>query len=145
MSIIGRLRALLTRAQRPKLELNDPEFGLITFDSSGWVRDLDFHSSKLLLYVSSGTTGPTDAQRRIWRQTKNALDALDEAARRLIRQQCAGELPSSDLNLCEVWLHADEHHPREELMLVYDNPHDSDGVYRASFLAGRELYAGRDD
>ena len=145
MSIVERLRAFLTRTQRSKLELNDPEFGVIRFASNAWVRELEFHSSEALLYISADASGPTDAQRNIWRQTKDALDAIDEAARDLIRRQCADELPTPELNLREVWLHSDEHHPREEMMLVYDNPQDFDGIYRASFLAGRELYAGRDD
>jgi hypothetical protein len=55
------------------------------------------------------------------------------------------ELPNPELNLREIWLHSDAHHSEEDMMLVYDNPRDFDGSYRASFLAGRALYAGRDD
>jgi hypothetical protein len=145
MRILERLRSFLAERQSAKLQLNDPEFGGITFDSGGWVGELDFRASKLVLYISSNASGPTDAQRKIWRQTKSALDALDQAARDLIRRQCANQLPTSELNLREVWLHSDEHHSKEEVMLVYDNPQDFDGTYRASFLAGRGLYAGRDD
>jgi hypothetical protein len=145
MRILGRLQSFLAGRQRLTPKLIDSEFGGITFDSGGWVGELDSHSSKLKLYISSDATGPTAAPRNVWRQARSALDALDQAARDLIRRQCADHLPTPELNLREIWLHSDEHHSSEDLILVYDNPQDFDGTYRVSFLAGRALYAGRDD
>ena len=145
MRLIKRIRAFLTKKPSPELETEDSAFGSIKFDRNGWVREIDFGSSTLLLYINADTLGPTDAQRELWVQSKSNLSRYDELASKIIRNECAEDLPTRELVLREIWIHPDEYHENEEMMLVYDNPCDSDGVYRASFRLGEVLHAGRDD
>lgn len=145
MRIFRRLQSLFHTASAPILELDDPEFGRITFDLNGWVRQLEIASGTLQVYVNAETSGPSNAQRRIWRIARERMAKLDQDARQLIELQCSDELPNPDLSLREIWIHRDENHPEEEFMLVYDHKDDFDGVYRASFRSGEALYAGRDD
>src|SRR4051812_1731879 len=120
------------------IEVQDPVFGLITYDQGIWTFLPKKPDDGFMIGVDAPEVGPSDQQRSLFRHVRSELSEYERRARDYITSRVEKSIDVSRLSTYSVQIGNDEETDREEFVLEISDQ-DAVIVHRVSFTAGQPI------
>ena len=130
--------------KKPVIALQDPVFGLITYDKGIWTFLPKKPEDGFMTGVDAPEAGPSDQQRSFFSRVHSELSEYERRARDYMTSRVEQSVVVSRLSTYSVQIGDEEETRREEFVLELSDE-DAFVVHRVSFRAGQPVDYGFDD
>ena len=139
MSILGRLLK-----KKPAIELDDPEFGHITFNQGIWTFIPNPPIEGFMIAIDAPETGPTQEQRTLFQQVRSRLADFEQHAKDYMRSRADHGVDVARLATYSVEIGSADDTARREFVLEMSDL-DAIIIHRVTFRGDEAVDYGFDD